>query len=134
MNFQITGQNPLLFPLYKKGSVNNPNNYRGIALVEYVSKLYISIITKRLTFYVEAYSKLSESQAGFRAGYATIDNAFVLYSIVSKYLSFKRRPVYVVFVDFQKVFDSVDRSILYDVLKRNGIKGKLFMAIQHIYY
>lgn len=123
----------VIIPLHKKGSYNNPNNYRGIALLDVFSKVYISIITKRITFYVEAYSRLSETQAGFRAGYTTFDNAFVLYSIVNKYLSMKGKTVYVAFIDFQKAFDSVERGLLYDVLKRNGIKGHLFEAVQQIY-
>ena len=61
-----------------------------------------SIITKRLIFYVEAVDLLPENQAGFRAGYSTVDNAFVLYSIVNKYLNTKRKPVYVAFVDFKR--------------------------------
>ena len=97
------------------------------------SKLYISIITRRLTFYIDAYKKLSEAQAGFRSGYTTIDSAFVLFSIVQKYFAYKGKPIYVAFVDFQKAFDSVDRSILYDVLKNNGIKGHSFNSIKAIY-
>jgi len=61
-----------------------------------------SIITKRLIFYVEAVDLLPENQAGFRAGYSTVDNAFVLYYIVNKYLNTKRKPAYVAFVDFKR--------------------------------
>ena len=57
--------------------------------MEILSKIYISILTKRLTFYVEAYEKLTESQAGFRNGYRTVDNAFALYSIVTKYFNLR---------------------------------------------
>ena len=30
--------------------MSDPNNYRGIALIEVMSKIYISILTKRVTF------------------------------------------------------------------------------------
>ena len=53
---------------------------------------------------------ISEEQAGFRRGYSTIDNAFILNSIVQKYLD-KRRKVCVSLIDFRKAFDSVDRSV-----------------------
>ena len=52
-----------IIPLHKKGNVNEPNNYRGIALLDVLSKLYICILAKRLSFYIEAYSKITESQA-----------------------------------------------------------------------
>ena len=122
-----------VIPIYKKGDTRCPGNYRGIALLDVFSKLYISILTTRLTFYCEAYTKLSESQAGFRAGYSTIDNAFVLYSIISKYLGMKKRFIYVAFVDFQKAFDSIDRNVLYEILHNNGLSGHLYSAIVSIY-
>ena len=123
----------LLIPIYKKGNVQEPSNYRGVALMDVLSKIYISIVTKRLTFYVEAYGRLSESQAGFRSSYSTVDNAFVLYSIISKYLLKKKHPVYVAFIDFEKAFDSVKRPLLFNVLLKNGVKGNLFRAIESIY-
>ena len=123
----------IIIPLHKKGDTNIPNNYRGIALIDSLSKLYISILTKRVTFYINAYSLISECQSGFRSGYSTVDNAYVLYSIVSKYLNMKRKPIYVAFIDFQKPFDSVDRNLLFEIIHKNGIKGKLFTAITSIY-
>ena len=123
----------IIIPIHKKGSKNNPDNYRGIALLEILSKIYISILNKRLTFYVNAYDKLSEAQAGFRAGYSTIDNAFILQAIISRYLGQKGRKFYVAFIDFRKAFDSVHRNILFETLYNNGIKGKLLTAIKSIY-
>jgi len=58
-------------------------------------------------------------QCGFREGYSTIDNAYVQYSIINKYLSMKGNSIYVAFTDFQNAFDSVDRCILYEVLHKN---------------
>ena len=54
------------------------------------------------------YQKISESQSGFKAGYSTIDNAFVLRAIIERYLNRKRGKLYVAFVDFQKCFDTID--------------------------
>ena len=34
----------IIFPLFQKGTVNDPNNYRGISLCDVSSKLYSSII------------------------------------------------------------------------------------------
>ena len=49
-------------------------------------------------------------------------------------MALKGKYLYVAFVDFQKAFDSVDRSILYEILRKNGFKGKLYNAITSIYY
>ena len=131
--FPSTWSRMLVIPLHKKGSLNNPDNYRGIALGEVLGKIYVSVLTKRITFYADAYNKLLESQSGFRSGYWTIDNAYVLYSLVSKYLNHKRKYLYVCFVDFKKAFDSVDRCILYEILRKNGLKGNLFKATIALY-
>ena len=132
-NFRLVGQKLLLIPIYKKGNVQEPSNYRGVALMDVLSKIYISVVTKRLTFYFEPYGRLSESQAGFRTSYCTVDNAFVLYSIISKYLLQKKHSVYVAFIDFEKAFDSVKRPLLFNVLLKNGVKRNLFRAIESIY-
>ena len=76
---------------------------------------------------------MGESQAGFRAGYSTIDNAFILQTIISKHLCEKGRKLYVAFVDFKKAFDSVNRNKLFEVLQNNGIKGNLFASLKSIY-
>ena len=59
------------------------------------------------------YQKISESQSGYKAGYSTIDNAFVLRSIIERYLNRKRGKLYV--VDFQKCFDTIDRPLLWHI-------------------
>jgi len=41
--------------------------------------------------------------------------------------------LYVAFIAFQKAFDSVDRELFYNVLRQNGVKGKLFSAIRSNY-
>ena len=64
--------------------MNNPNDYRGISLLDVIGKIYTAIITRRKTFLTNIYSVISESQAGFREGYS--DNALVLYSLVNKCL------------------------------------------------
>ena len=43
----------IILPLYKKGDVNDTNNYIGISLCDISSKLYSSIINSRLQEWVE---------------------------------------------------------------------------------
>ena len=77
----------VLSPIHKSGPISDPHNFRGIALVNSMHKIFSSILNKRLYFWVEDNKKLDESQAGFRAGYSAIDNIFSLSSVVQKYLS-----------------------------------------------
>ncbi|MEW8547342.1 MAG: reverse transcriptase family protein, partial [Candidatus Thiodiazotropha sp.] len=106
----------IIVPLHKKGDINCTDNYRGISLLDVFGKIYVSIINRRVTFYVNIYDKISEAQAGFREGYSTIDNAFVLSALLQKYIGRKGGRLYVCFVDFKKAFDSVNRQKLWQVL------------------
>ena len=119
--------------LTQKGDINCTDNYRGISLLDVFGKIYVSIINRRFTFYVNVYGKILEAQAGFREGYSTIDNAFILSAILQKYLNRKGGELYVCFVDFKKAFDSVNRQKLWQVLTTNGIKGNVFKAIYSMY-
>ena len=102
-------------------------------MLDTFGKIYTSILNRRLTFYVNMYGKIAESQSGFREGYSTIDNAFILMSVIQKYLCKKKGKIYVCFVDFQKVFDSVHRDKLWNVLKTVGVKGNLFKVVKDMY-
>ena len=104
-----------------------------LAQTSTLSKVYIIILTKRLTFFVDANGRICESQSGFRSCQSTVDNAFILYSVINKYLSVRILFIYVAFIDFQKAFDSADRQLLYNILRQNGVKGKLFSAEKSIY-
>ena len=68
-------------PIYKnKGDPLNPKNFRPITILSCFGKLFTSILLKRLNHYSEQFSVLNESQCGFRKGYCTVDNIFVLHS------------------------------------------------------
>ena len=96
-------------------------------------KLYTSVLNRRLTFFSNVFDKITECQAGFRNGYSTIDNAFILQAAISKCLSKKRGKLFVAFIDFKTAYDSIQRDKLWDVLKRNNVKGKLYKAFYSMY-
>ena len=70
----------LIVPLYKnQGDIQDINNYRGITLLSCIGKLFTSILNERLSRYSDAmYIIISETQAGFRHGYCTLDYIFLL--------------------------------------------------------
>ena len=96
-------------PLYKdKGSLNDPDNYRGITLLSCVGKLFTAVLNDRVTKYLDAVGGIGDEQAGFRQGHSTIDHIFALHAILNIYLSAGKR-VYCAFIDYKKAFDFVDR-------------------------
>ena len=125
-------QKTIISPVFKKGNPELCSNYRPISLTSLLSKVYISILNKRLTEYVEHLNIIPEEQAAFRQSYSTIDHVFSLYTIISKQFSCNRK-LYVAFIDYKKAFDSIRREALYVVLERNGIKGQFLNAIKALY-
>ena len=95
-------------------------------------KLYSYILNKRLTQWIEDNKLLNEAQAGFRRNYSTIDHVFTLLALVQKQL-LSQWKLYVCFIDFKKAFDLIDRNNLWLILKKNGIKGKMYMAVRSMY-
>ena len=108
----------IISPIHKRGPTNNTENYRAIALIKYLCKIFMSILTTRLTDWAETQNVIDESQAGFRKGYSTIDNIFSLQSVVQKYLCRKRGRFYCIFVDFKRAFDSIQHDSLWFSLER----------------
>ncbi|RUA06843.1 MAG: hypothetical protein DSY43_01110, partial [Gammaproteobacteria bacterium] len=131
-HYPKTWTKSILVPIYKKGSINNPDNYRGISLTSTFSKIFTHVLNKRLQVWAEENEVIWEGQAGFRRGYSTIDNIFVLHSVIQKYLA-RHKKVYIAFVDYKKAFDMIDRTILWDVLKRNGISGRMYYILKAMY-
>ena len=74
-------------PLYKKGDVNVPDNYRGISLLNVCSKLYSFILNKRLSVWAEENEVLGEVQAGFRRDHSTIDHIFTMFAVIQRHLT-----------------------------------------------
>ena len=104
----------MIIPIYKKGDVQSPSNYRPITLLSSIGKLFSKILSKRITEWAEDHALLTEAQFGFRPTYSTTDANYTLYSLVNSIR--KKQKLYCAFIDFSTAFDSVDRDILYDCL------------------
>ena len=123
----------IIIPIYKKGDKTDVDNYRGISLTSILSKCYVSIINKRIYNWMETYDKISESQAGFRRHYSTIDHIYTLTSIIQERLSIRKQKLYVAFVDLRKAFDMISHSKLLNTIYKDGIRGKIYCTIKAMY-
>lgn len=124
----------LIVPIHKKGPVSDPGNYRGISLTSVIGKVFMKIIQKRITAWAESESLFDECQAGFRKGRSTIDQIFVLQSVIQKYLSKPRGRFYCIFVDFSKAFDSVPHAHLwYKLIHDYKLHGKVIQVLRSLY-
>ena len=82
--------------------------------------IILKIVALRLGSYLERERLLPESQCGFRPSRSTVD----MLCVVRRLQELGRKesvPLYTCFVDLQKAYDSVDRSLLWVVLARFGV-------------
>lgn len=118
----------IILPIHKKGNKRDCNNYRGVTLLSNVSKIYERLLDNRLKTKIE--SQLEESQSGFRKGRGIQDHIFTIKQLIEKHFN---NDIYVAFIDLQKAFDSVPRELIWDSLKRRGIKNRLRKNIASLY-
>jgi hypothetical protein len=122
----------LLTSIYKSGDPTYCGNYRGISISSCVGKLFTSLLQNRISDFLETNGLLSDNRGGFRKNYRAVNQAFILKTIINKYIYKEKRKVYACFVDFKKAFNSVWRSALFIKLQSVGIRGKLYNIIHDL--
>jgi hypothetical protein len=116
--------------LPKKGDPSDPSNWRGIMLLEAIAKVVGSIIASRLETLL---SKVGvEYQNGFMRRRGCADGVFSL-----KMALLKRKEhglgTWTLYVDLVKAFDSVDRPLMFDILRRYGAPERLVHLISMLH-
>ena len=122
----------IICPIHKNGSQHHPDNFRGNSLINIISKVFMTVLTSRLTQWCDEHNIIDESQGGFRRGYSIIDNIFILQSIVQN-LSKEGGRFYCLFIDFSKAFDRIQHNQLFRSLASKGIHGKFLKILQSMY-
>ena len=64
------------------------------------------VLNNRLQRFLETNNLLIENHCGFRKGYSTCDNIFVMHALF-EYLKVRKMKLFCAFIDFQTAFDSV---------------------------
>ena len=75
---------------------------------------------------------ISENQFGFQKGKSVTDCLFILHAIISKVLA-SGEKLYCVFIDYEKCFDKIDRTYLWQKLLVESISCKFVKALRSMY-
>ena len=106
-------------PVPKKGDRSAPSNYRPIALISCLSKVFESILNRKILKHLSALDLLSDRQYGFRKGRSTGDLlALLTESWSSSFRSFGE--TFAVALDISKAFDRVWHKALISKLPSFG--------------
>lgn len=116
-------------PVYKSGAKNSVDNYRPIALISNLAKVFEMILYTRLFNFVIKNKLLSDRQFGFIKKKGTHDAIALLSKFIYENLSHST-PTVVAFLDYSKAFDTVDHRILLAKLNNMGIRGICLALIE----
>ena len=93
-------------PIFKKGQRNSACNYRPISLTSHVCKMLESILRDKISVFLTQHNVITTHQHGFVQGRSCLSN--LLRSLEDWTFSLDNgHGVDVVFLDFQKAFDTV---------------------------
>ncbi|XP_035699634.1 uncharacterized protein LOC118432212 [Branchiostoma floridae] len=119
-----------IITIFKKGDRSICGNYRGISLLSIAGKIFARILLDRLLTVAE--EVLPESQCGFRPSRGTTDMIFCARLLQEKSRE-QRQPLFLVFWDLEKAFDSVPRPAMWATLRRFGCPDHFTDLVQALH-
>ena len=105
----------IITPIYKDGMKSNLANYWPVALTNDLPKIFEKILKKSMVEYLESNEVMNPAQHVFRHKRSTISQMLSFYEDISKLEN--RDDVDVIYLDFSKVFDRKDHTILLHIIK-----------------
>ena len=120
----------LIKVLHKSGDTRLPQNYRPIATIPLLYKLFSRILYNRLEPILDA--EQSSDQAGFRKHRSTVDHLFTTV-LVQEAGDEWRVPIWVAAVDFKKAFDSVKHAALWKSLRDQKVPEGYIRLLEKMY-
>lgn len=96
-----------MFLIFKKGDPVLPDNYRGISLLNSMTKIFTALLSNRVLRWSELSGILPETQSAFRRGRGTTDNLFILSSLITNCIRTKRGKLFYSILLFYRFRKSV---------------------------
>lgn len=122
----------MVIPLRKKGDSSNALDYRPISLLTTGYKLFAKILARRLQVFLG--HLIGETQQGFVSGRRMDKAVVMMQSLFEVYKNQHKQSAAqkagILFLDFSKAYDTVDRKYLFLVLRLFGFSAQ-FIDLMH---
>ena len=118
-----------VIPLYKQGDESDLSNYRPIAILSPLSKVFEKISKERISSYFDKINFFTKYQFGFRANRST-EQAVAALLLEINDCSDDDFHVATVFYYIKKPFYTLNHEILLDKMINSGIRGKGLQIIK----
>jgi hypothetical protein len=93
--------------IHKSGDVRMLQNYRPIAVISILYKLFAGVVYMRISAMLE--QNQCPDQVGFRRGYSTVDHLFSL-TLLHQKTQEHQMNLWIPAVDFRKAFDTIEHD------------------------
>ena len=111
-----------------KSTYSQAGSYRPITIASYFGKILERIVAGRISDHIRSQGELDDEQEGFQQGRSTTRYLYRLLANIGE-VKRKRMTCMLLFLDFEKAFDSVYIPKLIIKLSNLGIKGNLLSLI-----
>ena len=116
--------------LYKKGDATLPKNYRPIAMIPVLNKLFSVVLLRRIGPRLDAL--LDPEQGGFRPDYSCSDIIMFMRMTAEKAEEWGEE-VWAASLDLEKAFDMVYHSSVIDALNDAGVEPDILHVLKRLY-
>ncbi|KAG2870307.1 hypothetical protein PC114_g27437 [Phytophthora cactorum] len=118
--------------IYKKGSREDPANWRPICLQQVIYKTYAGLLARRFTRWLDANGRHAEDQKGFRAVNGCGEHNFLASTLID-HARRSRKELHMVWYDLKNAFGSVPQELLWEVLERMGAPPGFVQVCKGLY-
>ena len=112
-----------VIPIFKSGKKYQLKSYRTITTLPVLAKVFEKLLHKRMMDFVNKFNILNYNQFGFIPDHNTYD-ALLEFLDNAYEAMIKNKVLLAIFLDFSKVFDTVDPEILLSKLEFYAFRGK----------
>lgn len=111
-------------PIFKKGSKLAANNYRPVSLTSIVCKTMEKLVREQIVEHLEKNKLINENQHGFVQGRSCTTQLLDVMDTWTRIID-EGGSVDVIYMDFQKAFDTVPHKRLLTKVKAHGIDNRV---------
>ena len=117
-------KNANVAPIYKKGPVYDPANYRPVSLTCITCKLMEHVIAHHMREHLDCHNVLTPLQHGFRSLFSCETQLLLTIQDLIERRDPVKSQIDIGVLDFSKAFDVVPHNRLLSKLRLMGIDGK----------
>jgi hypothetical protein len=118
--------------IYKKGDTNDITNWRPIAIMRTIYKLFAGVLAKRITTWLDDNSVLASAQKGFMPYDEVYEHNYILRRLFNKART-ENGEFIATWLDFSNAFGSVPHEAIVEGLNKIKAGNKFIKLIKNMY-